>query len=85
MQQKTEDLCDPPFLHVHELIVRNTISGEKEKYLCFDRKGSKYTVVIQEGAEQPNGNPSYFRFLPKVKQYKPTPRAAKLRKMKERV
>lgn len=61
----------------------NLVSGEKEKYLCFDRKGNKYTVVIREGAELPNGNPSYFRFLPKVKQYKPTPRAAKLRQMKK--
>ena len=28
MQQKTEDLCDPPFLHVHELLGRNTIAKD---------------------------------------------------------
>lgn len=45
--------------------------NEREKYLCFDRHGNKYTVVIQECPEQPEGNPSYFRFLPKVKKYEP--------------
>ena len=45
--------------------------GEKEKYLCFDRHGNKYTVVIAECPEQEGGNPSYFRFLPRVKKYTP--------------
>lgn len=43
---------------------------EKEKYLCFDRTGKKYTVTITE-ALMPDGNPSYFRFLPRVKKYTP--------------
>lgn len=42
---------------------------EKEKFLCFDRHGNKYTVVITECPEQKDGNPSYFRLLPKVKKY----------------
>lgn len=42
---------------------------EKEKYLCFDRKGSKYTVIIKETPEGEHGNPSYFRFLPRVEKY----------------
>lgn len=41
---------------------------ETEKYLCFDRLGRKYTVIFTE-AQTENGNPSYFRFLPKVKKY----------------
>lgn len=43
---------------------------EKEKYLCFDRTGKKYTVTITE-APMNSGNPSYFRFLPRVKKYIP--------------
>lgn len=41
---------------------------ETEKYLCFDRHGGKYTVIFTQ-APMENGNPSYFRFLPKVKKY----------------
>lgn len=63
----------------------NLTEGEKEKYLCFDRRGNKYTVIIEEGPEQPNGNPSYFRFLPRVRQYAPSPRAAKIRAMRKEV
>lgn len=55
---------------------------EKEKYLCFDRSGKKYTVIIESQGEQSAGNPSYFRFLPKVKKYKPSKRTLKLRKAK---
>lgn len=55
--------------------------GEKEKYLCFDRHWNKYTVIIEEGPKHPNRNPSYFRFLPRVRQYTPSPRAAKLREL----
>jgi hypothetical protein len=58
---------------------------EKEKYLCFDRHGNKYTVIIHECPEQPGGNPSYFRFLPRVQRYTPTPRAAKLRELRKEV
>ena len=49
----------------------NLSDGEKEKYLCFDRAGNKYTVVIQECPKLSGGNPSYFRFLPRVKRYTP--------------
>lgn len=42
---------------------------EAEKYLCFDRRGGKYTVIIQRMVHMENGNPSYFRFLPKVREY----------------
>lgn len=45
--------------------------NEREKYLCFDRRGNKYTIIIQECPEQPEGNPSYFRFLPRVEKYRP--------------
>lgn len=47
--------------------------GEREKYLCFDRHGNKYTVVVLyvPEEEKKGGNPSYFRFLPKVKKYVP--------------
>lgn len=47
--------------------------GEREKYLCFDRHGNKYTLIILDcHAEcKENGNPSYFRFLSKVKKYTP--------------
>lgn len=43
---------------------------EAEKYLCFDRRGNKYTVTIQK-AHGLKENPSYFRFVPKVKKYIP--------------
>lgn len=43
---------------------------EKEKYLCFDRHGNKYTISFTH-APMPHGNPSYFRVLPKVKKYTP--------------
>ena len=45
--------------------------GEREKYLCYDRHGNKYTVTIQAEERMEHGNPSYFRFLPKVKKYTP--------------
>ena len=59
--------------------------GEKEKYLCFDRHGNKYTVIIEDCAESSSGNPSYFRFLPSVRKYEPTPRAAKMRQIRKEV
>ena len=45
--------------------------NEVEKILCFDRNGGKYTVIIQRVKDYKGGNPSYFRFLPKVKKYTP--------------
>lgn len=42
---------------------------EREKYLCFDRSGKKYTVTILETQHNDHGNPSYFRFLPRVEKY----------------
>lgn len=45
--------------------------GECEKYLCFDRNGKKYTVIIEDANTKEAGNPSYFRFLPKVEKYRP--------------
>lgn len=45
--------------------------NEAEKYLCFDRHGGKYTVTILKAGRMPEGNPSYFRFLPRVKKYTP--------------
>lgn len=46
--------------------------NEAEKYLCFDRNGGKYTVIIEKAVGGiTGGNPSYFRFLPKVKKYIP--------------
>ena len=44
--------------------------NEREKYLCFDRYGNKYTVIVLKET-LPNGNPSYFRILPKIKPYRP--------------
>lgn len=44
--------------------------GEREKYLCFDRNGKTYTVIIEESHTEQTGNPSYFRFLPKVEKYR---------------
>lgn len=41
---------------------------DDEKHLCFDRHGRKYTVTFTR-SEMPEGNPSYFRFLPLVKKY----------------
>ena len=43
---------------------------EKEKYLCFDRRGRKYTVIFTVCDLTEGGNPSYFKFLPRVKKYK---------------
>ena len=53
--------------------------GEREKYLCFDRHGNKYTVIVLyvPDSEKAEGNPSYFRFLPKVKKYTPKRKARK--------
>lgn len=45
--------------------------NEHEKILCFDRHGGKYTVIVQRVECIENGNPSYFRFLPKVKKCTP--------------
>lgn len=49
----------------------NLMDSEREKYLCFDRSGNKYTIIIQETPQYETGNPSYFRFLPRVKRYTP--------------
>lgn len=49
----------------------NLLEGEKEKYLCFDRHGKKYTVTILDEPDLEGGNPSYFRFLPRVRKYEP--------------
>ncbi len=43
--------------------------GEEEKLLLFDRHGSKYTFVVLRQEDESLANPSYFRFLPKVKKY----------------
>lgn len=48
---------------------------EVEKYLCFDRHGKKFTVTILKVELMSEGNPSYFRFLPRVKKYTPKRRA----------
>jgi hypothetical protein len=45
--------------------------GDDEKYLCFNRKGEKFTVIITKCPKRDVGNPSYFRFLPKVEKYTP--------------
>lgn len=56
--------------------------NESEKYLCFDRQNRKYTVIIVSNPEvQLYGNPSYFRFLPKVEKY--VSKAERLRRIKE--
>lgn len=47
----------------------NLKDGEREKYLCFDRSGKKYTVIIAESPIDEGGNKSYFRFLPRVEKY----------------
>lgn len=44
---------------------------EREKFLCFDRHGGKYTFIVTAAPCRETGNPSYFRFLPKVKKYTP--------------
>ena len=49
--------------------------GESEKHLCYNRQGEKVTVIIESAPKHPDGNPSYFRFLPKVKKYKPSANA----------
>lgn len=51
--------------------------GEDEKILCFNRRGQKFTVSILKYPKRPEGNPSYFRFLPKVKKYTPKRKARK--------
>lgn len=69
------------------LYLRHTVNtyrladNEAEKYLCFDRQNNKYTVIIEksDGVKE-HGNPSYFRFLPKVEKYLPK----KQRKRKDR-
>ena len=43
--------------------------GEIEKLLLFDRNGGKYTFVVLRQKDESLANPSYFRFLPKVKKY----------------
>ena len=45
--------------------------GQDEKYLCFNRKGEKFTVIITKCPKREGGNPSYFRFLPRVEEYTP--------------
>lgn len=47
----------------------NLQDGEREKYLCFDRNGKKYTVTVLDTEQDTSGNPSYFRFLPRVEKY----------------
>lgn len=56
--------------------------NEFEKMLCFDRQNNKYTVIIEESSGVKElGNPSYFRFLPKVKKY--VSKSERLRRIKE--
>lgn len=43
--------------------------GEAEKFLCFNRWGQKFTISILKCPKREEGNPSYFRFLPKVEKY----------------
>ena len=46
---------------------------EVEKLYLFDRHGQKYTFVVKKsGHNMPDGNPSYYDFLPRVKKYQPT-------------
>ena len=51
--------------------------GEDEKILCFNRRGEKFTISILKCPEREGGNPSYFRFLPKVEKYTPKQTARK--------
>ena len=45
---------------------------EREKVLLFDRKGNKYTFVVKAAAEpMEGGNPSYYKFIRRVKKYAP--------------
>ena len=54
--------------------------NEKEKYLCFDRHGWKYTLIYEVVEGMDGGNPSYFQFLPKVEKYIPGRKAELLRR-----
>ena len=51
---------------------------ERGKFLCFDRHGGKYTLTVTAAPCRETGNPSYFRFLPKVKKYTPKRHAREL-------
>lgn len=47
--------------------------NESEKLYLFDRHNRKYTfVVTKPEQDMPDGNPSYFEFLRRVKKYHPT-------------
>lgn len=44
----------------------------KEKMLLFDRHGDKYTFIVRKAtAPMPDGNPSYWEFIRRVKKYTP--------------
>lgn len=49
-------------------------TGTVEHYLLFDRHGRKYSYIVQDAPEEEkqHGNPSYFDFLLRVKEYKPS-------------
>lgn len=66
----------------HNIPYHRLEENEFDKMLCFDRQNNKYTVIIEkhDGIKE-NGNPSYFRFLPKVKKY--VSKAERLRQIKE--
>ena len=44
---------------------------EREKLMLFDRHGNKYLFIVKKAGVLLEGNPSYFDFLKKVKQYDP--------------
>ncbi len=48
-------------------------TGICEHYLLFDRHGRKYSYIVQDAteAEKQLGNPSYYGFLSRVKEYQP--------------
>lgn len=66
----------------HEVGAHRLEENEFEKLLCFDRQNNKYTVIIEksDGVKE-HGNPSYFRFLPRVQPY--ISKAKRLKKRKE--
>lgn len=72
-------------LYLHRIISWSyLLPGETEKYLLFDRTGTKYTfVVTAEEYDKSEGNPSYFDFLPRVKKYAPTRAAIILKRIDE--
>ena len=44
---------------------------EDEKLMLFDRRGRKYVFIVKKAPVELTENPSYWRFIKKVKQYDP--------------